>query len=119
MYKFEKIINQGKEYVLKEKHNEWEMFCYSLYNKNQLKEIAVEIVEDCIASMKLLDEKKDSVEKIIHRVGRSWEGGVSFCFLILMIERFYKDNERFEKEYQELQRKNNASRKLDEILKIR
>ena len=115
--RFSKIIEESKLDIPKEKHLEWENFCYKLYNKNQLREVAVEIVEDSMLSMKLLSEGTCGLDKIIEKVGRSWNGGISCCLLELIIEKFYKNKELFKKEVEEMQRKNAKCKKLDDVMK--
>ena len=117
MDKLIKIIEEGKMYVMPEKQEEWKALCEALYNKNHLNEVAVEIVEDSVKTMGFLNEGKYDLEEIIKRVGRSWEGGISFCLLTLIVEKFSINNERFKVELKELQEKNKNSKKIEGIFK--
>lgn len=117
MNKLMNMIEEGSAYVLPEKKEEWRTLCASLYNKNQLREVAIEIVEDSINTMKLLSEEKYGLEEIVKRVGRSWEGGITFCLLTLIVEKFSVNNERFKGELKEFQEKNKNNRKIDGLLK--
>ena len=112
-----KIIEESKLYVSKDKYVEWENFCYKLYKKDQLREVAIEIIEDSIKSMKLLSERNYKLDEIIKEVGRSWDGGISHYLLELIIDKFFADKELFEKAIEEMQQNKPRSRNLDGVMK--
>ena len=117
MVKLKTIIDEGKEYVSSNKLEEWELFCITLYKKNEMRQIALEIIEDSVKTMKLLDENNLRLEKIVEEVGRSWKGGISCCLLTLIVEKFSKNSERYVKAYNDMRQSIENCKKIDDILR--
>lgn len=116
MDKLKKLIKIGEMYVKPEKKEEWGQFCSALYSGNELREVAIEIIEDAIKTMKFFDEG-NNIEGVIKTIGRSWDGGMTYCLMILMIEKYSKKSELFVKELKSLQEKKETNRKLEGLAK--
>ena len=115
MNKVERAIEKGLPYVREDKRESWEFLCKSICGKKGLGDFGLEIIDDAIETMRLFQETELTVEQVVGRVGRGWNGGVSSCFLEKIVANFSK-KENFSEEWENIKKESKKSLDLDDLL---